>query len=69
MTNEVCKNKSLHIKNEIKHHIVRGSQHAMRIVKQSNQHIKVDGLYNNYKIIGVKVNRMSIPQEASDITR
>ena len=68
MTNEVCKNKSLHIKNEIKYHIVSGSQHVMRIVKQSNQHIKVGGLYNNDKIIGVKVNRMSIPQAASDIT-
>ena len=41
----------------------------MRIVKQSNQHIKISGIYNNDKIIGVKVNRMSIPQEASDITR
>ena len=64
MTNEVCKNKSLHVKNEIKYHIARGSQHAMRIVKQSNQHVKVSGLYNNDKIICVKVNRMSIPQEA-----
>ena len=69
MTNEVCKNKSTHVKNEIKHHIVKGSQHAMRIVKQNNQHIKISGIYNNDKIIGVKVNRMSIPQEASDITR
>ena len=69
MTNEVCKNKSLHVENEIKFHIVRGSQHAMRIVKQRNQHIKVSGLYNNDKMIGVKVNRMNIPQEASDITR
>ena len=41
----------------------------MRIVKQNNQHIKINGIYNNDKIIGVKVNRMSIPQEASDITR
>ena len=41
----------------------------MRIVKQNNQHIKVDGLYNNDKIIGAKVNRMSIPQEASDKIR
>ena len=69
MTNEVCKNKSIHVKNEIKHYMVRGSQHAMRIVKQSNQHIKISGIYNNDKIIGVKVNRMSIPQEASDTTK
>ena len=60
MTNEVCKNKSIHVKNEIKYHIVRGSQHAMRIVKQSNQHIKISVIYNNDKIIGVKVNKMSI---------
>ena len=69
MTNEVCKNKSLRVKNEIKYHIVRGSQHAMRIIKQGNQHIKVGGLYNNDKIIGVEVNRMNISQEASDITK
>ena len=69
MKNEVCKNKSIQVKNEIKHHIVRGSQHDMRIVKQSNQHIKISGIYNNDKIIGVKVNGMSIPQEASDITK
>ena len=69
MTNEVCKNKSIHIKNEIKYQIVRESRHAMRIVKQSNQHIKISGIYNSDKIIGVKVNRMSISQEASDVTR
>ena len=69
MKNEVCKNKNIHVKNEIKYQIVRRSQLSMRIVKQINQHIKVGGLYNNDKIIGVKVNRMSIPQEASDITR
>ena len=69
MTNEVCKNKSLHVKNEIKYSIVRGSQHGMRIVKQNNLHVKINGLYNNDKIIGVKVNRMSKPQEASDITK
>ena len=61
MTNEVCKNKSIHVKNEIKHHIVKGSQRVMRIVEQNNQHIKISGIYNNDKIIGVKVNRMSIP--------
>ena len=69
MTNEVCKNKSIHVKNEIKYHIVRESQHAMRIVKLCNQHIKISGMYNNDKIIGVKMNKMSIPQEASSITR
>ena len=69
MTNEVCKNKCIHVKNEIKYQIVRESQHAMRIVKQNNQHIKISGIYNNDKIIGVKVNRMSIPQDASDVTR
>ena len=69
MTNEVCKNTSIHVKNEIKHHIVRESQHAMRIVKQSNQHIKISEIYNNDKIISIKVNRMSIPQEASHITK
>ena len=68
MTNEVCKNKSIHVKNKIKHHIVRGSQHAMKIVKQNNQHVKMNIIYNNDKIIGVNVNRMSIAQEASDIT-
>ena len=62
-------NKSIHVKNEIKHHIVRGSQHDIRIAKQSNHHIKISGIYNNDKIIGVKVNGMSIPQEASDITK
>ena len=41
----------------------------MRIVKQNNQHIKINGIYNNDKIIDAKVNRMSIPQEASDIKR
>ena len=69
MTNEVCKNKSIYVKNERKHNIVRGSQHTMRIVKQNNQHIKINRIYNNDKIIGVKMNRMSIPQEVSDITR
>ena len=69
MTNEVCKNKSLHVKNGIKYHIIRESQHTMRIVKQRNQHVKAGGLYNNDKIIGVNVNRMSIPQEASGITK
>ena len=69
MTNKVCKNKSIHVKNEINHHIVRGSQHAMRIVKKNNQHIKISGIYNNDKIIGVKLNRMSIPQEASEIIK
>ena len=70
MTNEVCKkNKSIHVKNEITYHMVRGSQHAMRIIKRTNQHIRISGIYNNNKIIGVKVNRMSIPQEANDITR
>ena len=63
------KNKSIHVKNEIKYQIVRQSQHAMRIVKENNQHIKINEIYNNDKIIGVKVNRMNIPQEASDITR
>ena len=61
MTNEVCKNKSIHIKNEIKYHIIRGSRYVMRIVKQNNQHFKISGIYNNDKIIGVKVNRMNIP--------
>ena len=69
MTNEVFENKNIHVKNEIKYHIVRGSQHIMRIVKKSNQHIKISGIYKNDKIIDAKVNRMSIPQEASDITR
>ena len=69
MKNEVCENKSIHVKNEIKCQIVRRSQLAMRIVKQSNQHIKISGLCNNDKIIGVNVNRMIIPQEASAITR
>ena len=41
----------------------------MRIVKQNNQHIKINRIYNNDKIIDVKVDRMSIPQEANDITR
>ena len=41
----------------------------MRIVKQNNQHIRINGIYNNDKIIGVKVNRMSMPQKASDIKR
>ena len=66
MTNEVCKNKSIHVKNEIKYQIVRESQHDMRIVEQRNQHIEIS---DNDKIIGVKVNRMSTPQEASDIIR
>ena len=61
MINEECKNKSLHVKNEKKHHIVRGSQPAMRIEKQNNQHIKISGNYNNDKIIGVKMNIVSIP--------
>ena len=64
-----AKNKSIYVKNEIKHHIVGGSPHAMRIVNQSNQHIKISGIYNNDKIIDVNVNRMNILQEASDITR
>ena len=63
------KNKRIHIKNEIKHHMVKGSQHVVRIVKQSNQHIKISGIYNNDKIICVKVNKMSIPQEPSDIRK
>ena len=41
----------------------------MRIVKKNNQHIKIIGIYKNDKIIGVKMNIISIPQEASDITR
>ena len=41
----------------------------MRIVERNNQHIKINGLYNNDKIIGVKVNIVCIPQEACDITR
>ena len=63
MTNEVCKKKKkrIHVKNEIKYHIIKKSQHAMRIVNQINQHIKISGIYNNIKIIGVKVNRMNIP--------
>ena len=70
MANEVCKkNKNIHVKNEIKYQIVRGNQRTMRIVKQNNQFIKINGIYNNDKIISVKVNRMSIPQEANDITR
>ena len=60
---------SIPVKNEIKYQIVLGSQHAMKIVKQSNQHIKISGIYNNDKIIGIMVNRMDIPQEASDITQ
>ena len=64
-----AKNKSIHVKNEIKYQRVRESLHAMIIVKQSNHHSKISGIYNNDKIIGVKVNRMSIPQEASVITR
>ena len=63
------KNKNIHVKNEIKYQIVRGNQRAMRIVKQNNQYIKINGIYNNDKIISVKVNRISIPQEANDITR
>ena len=41
----------------------------MRIVKRNNQHIKISEIYTNDKIIGVKVNRMSIPQKVSNITR
>ena len=67
--NEACKNRSIHIKNEIKYHLRRESQHAMRIIKQNNQHIKISEIYNNDKIIGVKVNRMGIPQEESGIIR
>ena len=69
MTIEVCKNKSIHLKNEIKYQIVRGNQHVMRIVKQNNQYIKISGICNNDKIIGIKVNRMNIPQEASVLTK
>ena len=67
MTNDVCDNKSIHVKNEIIYPIVRGSEHAIRIVKRSNQHIKISEIYNNDKIIGIKVNELSI--EASDIKR
>ena len=63
------KNKSIHVKNEIKYQILRGSQHDVRIVKQSNQHIKLSGIYNTGKIIGIQVNRMGTPQEESDVTR
>ena len=58
MKNEVHENKSIHVKNEIKYQIVRRSLLVMRIVKQSNQHIKISGLCNNDKILGVNVNKM-----------
>ena len=69
MTNNVCKNKSIHINNEIKYYTVRGSQDTMRIVKKNNQYIKTSGIYNNDKITGVEVNKMSMPQETSYITK